>query len=615
MKTGCSFLISFLTTYLINHQFWIVQLLLLKHPVFVSSFSLLSSSFLHLNTKSHKKSNSNIYRRCTFSMRISNECNSETDDKTIATEKRHTKCTHFETKKLSIMYKRMLSRRSSLLCLFGSLSILTMPLSMSSAMETLSKSSRKIAFTFPNSNSASSNNNENNNNNNNNNSMNKNNNKDILSDGSTYGFEDGTIFSMTSMKPTPTVAYKALSIDISNYDDIKVPVALWFKPDNNDSSKNKLREENYDDNDESSSERNNSFEMSNGKKKLIMDFPSVSMSIPSLTSTSSTDPVDSRLLSSKSSPTTSNTSIGNIQHTAVYHHRISVKKIGSLLAKLDFIPKFISKDFELQPTATNCQIINGNDQSLPSDSTKPVIILAHGFLGSRFDLSHLAEQLALEGFMVFSPEYPESLSSSYDSNKYKASDSNDFIDKLDRTTINKQLINVIESDLKLKPKSYGIIGHSLGTGTVMTTGDDSWTRVCIAGPPVRRDNVPVNGQTLAIVSTNDGAVTLNRIASMIPESFVQLDESTLFQSDNTVDRLPPKSILILDRDDAPNHISFLAGNVNDSMVSFLSPLLPIAQALNIPVLDFDKYKESRDSEATAKVVIPLVISFMKQFML
>ena len=53
-----------------------------------------------------------------------------------------------------------------------------------------------------------------------------------------------------------------------------------------------------------------------------------------------------------------------------------------------------------------------------------------------------------------------------------------------------------------------------------------------------------------------------------------------------------------------NRISFLAGNANDAMVSFLSPLLPVAQALSIPVLDFDRYKESRDSKETADVTIP-----------
>jgi hypothetical protein len=115
---------------------------------------------------------------------------------------------------------------------------------------------------------------------------------------------------------------------------------------------------------------------------------------------------------------------------------------------------------------------------------------------------------------------------------------------------------------------------------------------------------------------------------MIPMDFVRLEEgvlvesllqnssssSSLSSSSSSAFTFPEKSILILDRPDAPNHISFLAGNANDAMVSFLSPLLPVAQALSIPVLDFDKYKVSRDSDATAKVVIPIVSAFLRQHM-
>ena len=79
--------------------------------------------------------------------------------------------------------------------------------------------------------------------------------------------------------------------------------------------------------------------------------------------------------------------------------------------------------------------------------------------------------------------------------------------------------------------------------------------------------------------------------------------------------IPPSSILLFDRPDGPNHISFLAGGVNNAMLDFLSPLLPIAQAMNIPVLDFDKYAVSQDSDETANFVIPLVTRYLKQQML
>jgi predicted dienelactone hydrolase len=76
-----------------------------------------------------------------------------------------------------------------------------------------------------------------------------------------------------------------------------------------------------------------------------------------------------------------------------YNHRISVKKIGQLLAGWDFIPSWASKDFELQPTMG--AVVDGMRVDMPSSG--PVVFLAHGYLGSRFDLSHMAEALAQEG--------------------------------------------------------------------------------------------------------------------------------------------------------------------------------------------------------------------------
>jgi predicted dienelactone hydrolase len=84
----------------------------------------------------------------------------------------------------------------------------------------------------------------------------------------------------------------------------------------------------------------------------------------------------------------------NAQKEPKYNHRISVKKIGQLLAGWDFIPDFAAKDFQLQPTLIG-SIVDGTKMQMPSRG--PVVFLAHGYLGSRFDLSHLAEALAQEG--------------------------------------------------------------------------------------------------------------------------------------------------------------------------------------------------------------------------
>jgi hypothetical protein len=138
---------------------------------------------------------------------------------------------------------------------------------------------------------------------------------------------------------------------------------------------------------------------------------------------------------------------------------------------------------------------------------------------------------------------------------------------------------------------------------------------------------------LFISSVNDGAVKWGG-GIRIPDEYTILEESQLFDTitaENSIGggrssvitptmmnmktmtgttKIPDRSALVFDREDAPNHISFLAENVNDAMISFLAPLLPIAQAFEIPVLDFDKYVTSRDSAKTAEKLKPLILNFL-----
>ena len=286
--------------------------------------------------------------------------------------------------------------------------------------------------------------------------------------------------------------------------------------------------------------------------------------------------------------------------TPVYSHRTSVRKIGQMLAKWD-IPRFVSRDYALPPTCDF--VMDGSSMPFPTGEA-PVVILAHGYLGSRFDLSHLAERLAERGFICIAAEYPESLAASYDT-----------FDGLDRSRINQKLLQTIETEWNIKASSYGIVGHSLGCGTAMQTGDDSWTRVLISGFPRQRDGSPLNGKMLLLTSKNDGLMTrFLTDTDAIPSDFSVLDESRVVATSNENEKLPTRSILVFDRPDAPNHISFLAEGTNDAMIEFLSPLLPVARIFNIPVLDFDRYQDSRDSTATAEVVHPLVLRYLEQEM-
>jgi hypothetical protein len=134
-------------------------------------------------------------------------------------------------------------------------------------------------------------------------------------------------------------------------------------------------------------------------------------------------------------------------------------------------------------------------------------------------------------------------------------------------------------------------------------GDESWTRVLIAGRAPAASSSPL----LFISSTNDGTVRFSGPLT-IPAGY------ELLQENNLPSNLPTRAALVFDRPDGPNHISYLSENVNEAMVDFLSPLLPMAQAMSIPVLDFDRYQLSRDSAQTGAIVRPVISDFLSQKM-
>jgi hypothetical protein len=286
-------------------------------------------------------------------------------------------------------------------------------------------------------------------------------------------------------------------------------------------------------------------------------------------------------------PADGSTSEAPLRSRPKYQHRISVRRIGELLARWDFIPEFASRNFAFSPTTSSGSVLNGD--YFPFPTSPKVVILAHGFLGSRFDLSHIAEDLASKGFICVSPEYPESLAASYGR-----------MPDLDRAIVNNELLKYI--NISMQPSGYGVVGHSLGCGMALRIGDASWARVLIAGPPAPED---CPSPLLYISSLNDGLVR-SRGGLTIPPAYQRLQENDLPTP------IPRRAALIFDRPDAPNHISYLSENVNDAMVGFLSPLLPVAQAMSIPVLDFDKYQVSRDSKPTAAIIKPLISDFLVQ---
>jgi len=61
-----------------------------------------------------------------------------------------------------------------------------------------------------------------------------------------------------------------------------------------------------------------------------------------------------------------------------------------------------------------------------------------------------------------------------------------------------------------------------------------------------------------------------------------------------------------------NHIDFLSAGTNEAMVDFLSPLLPLARRLRVPLLDFDKYAENPRSKECLSAIEDDVVSFFEK---
>jgi hypothetical protein len=189
--------------------------------------------------------------------------------------------------------------------------------------------------------------------------------------------------------------------------------------------------------------------------------------------------------------------------------------------------------------------------------------------------------------------------------------------------INDRLIQYLKNELQ--PKSFSAVGHSMGAGTVLQIGDETWNRILLGIGKVPPINGEINGRfgrfadpggrLLLITSTNDGAVQFGGGIS-VPTGYTLLNEADIREQSSTTmsttkqSAIPDRAALVFDRADGPNHISFLAENTNEAMISFLSPLLPIAKTFDIPVLDFDKYVTTRDSAQTSKIILPLISEFL-----
>ncbi|CAJ1397956.1 unnamed protein product [Effrenium voratum] len=285
---------------------------------------------------------------------------------------------------------------------------------------------------------------------------------------------------------------------------------------------------------------------------------------------------------------------------APYRHYISVARIVELLqgAQLPNLgwefrlkadsPIQVDAPFASDAAASELQLARARHGAGPA---RCAVVFAHGYLGSRFDMLHLCERLAQKGFVVAAPDFPEGLSGAVP------------LGRVNRQLILEELISRLRREFGVE--HLGIVGHSAGGGTAtVSTMPFRCGRVAVAGLAAYAQPDPL----LVVASEGDGVVPLGRVLKALPPDALSVE--AVGAADVAAHR---RLALLLrsgkGRGRAPCHISFLSAESNEAMVTLLSPLLPVARALRVPVLDFDTYLSLRDGPQVAEQVLPLIEDF------
>ena len=172
---------------------------------------------------------------------------------------------------------------------------------------------------------------------------------------------------------------------------------------------------------------------------------------------------------------------------------------------------------------------------------------------------------------------------------------------------------------------WGIFGHSAGAGSsLLQPGEYRLGRAAFAGGAGRMAQYASRDPLFLCSSNGDGC---NRFMGLGADADLRPllaavgpsgQPTTLFASLDDAyaaptQRPPLRAAFVFASDNSPaplpSHISFLWSEVDDAMVSLLSPLLPLAKALGLFLLDFDVYRENRDAEQTAAALVPALRRF------
>ena len=171
------------------------------------------------------------------------------------------------------------------------------------------------------------------------------------------------------------------------------------------------------------------------------------------------------------------------------------------------------------------------------EGKRPAVVLAHGFLGSRFDLVHIAERLAALGFTVAAPEFPDARSGEGGAS---------------RAEVLQRVIEGLRDEGFDTGGRVGLAGHSAGSGTIVmgTSMGSRFPRVCIAGYIPSEDQPLPEGPFLVVASAGDSLMRrlggLEGMKSRIPRDFEllhppiedtgEVSESTFYPATHLRDR-------------------------------------------------------------------------------
>ena len=303
-----------------------------------------------------------------------------------------------------------------------------------------------------------------------------------------------------------------------------------------------------------------------------------------------------------------------------YAHRVSLAKVSKVLGGFT-IPAFFDKVTAL-PAASGI-VASSAASSADAERGGKAVILLHGYLGSRYDLVDFAEALVKEGFIVIAPEFADSRS---DPARSLAS----------RGAILEEAVALLATRFGIARADVALIGHSAGAGTALQAPGRFAARVLVAGFRSDKPSDAAEDPLLVIASGGDRVISLypteggrfgpfEGIKSAVLNFRRRSSDGSALNEDvvawATFDgspeslrtlaaQAPRAAFVAYEGEGAPSHISFLSARTNDVLVQTLGPLLPVARLLDVPVLDFDVYERTRDSDRVLGDLVPAVRAWL-----